>query len=130
VVIDTSLYIQWYKGQNELVYRMSQHAVCYLSTIVLTELLAGANTEAKRRDVDRKKRIFSNLDRILVPDESISTKAGNTIQVMGEKSKNILGDVLIAMSAKAIGAFVWTVDKDFERIKQAHDFNLKVFEVQ
>ena len=130
VIIDTSLYIQWYKGKNELIYRLSQNVVCYLSSIVLIELLAGASNETKRNDVDRKKRIFSDMGRIIYPDESISMKAGKTIQKMNVKSKHILGDVIIAMSAKSIGATVWTMDKDFERIKESQDFKLKVFEDQ
>ena len=74
--------------------------------------------------------MFSAMNRIIFPDEIISSEAGKTIQKLGEKSKHILGDMIIAMSAKSIGATVWTIDKDFERIRDAKDFKLKVYEDQ
>jgi predicted nucleic acid-binding protein len=92
--------------------------------------MAGASTEAKRRDVERKKRMFASMDRIIYPNESISTKSGKCIQKMKVKSKHMLGDVIIAMTAKQIGATVWTTDKDFERIKESMDFKLRVFKGQ
>jgi predicted nucleic acid-binding protein len=74
--------------------------------------------------------MFSAMNRIIYPDETISSEAGKTIQKMGVKSKDILGDTIIAMSAKSIGATVWTMNKDFDKIRDVKEFKLKIFEPQ
>jgi len=127
VLVDTCLYIEWFRGNllehsNELLSNIP-----YLSSIVATELIAGAHSKIQKREISKFISHYEEADRIISPSHNICFQAGKCIEKLTIPSKNILGDSLIAMSAKSIGAEVWTINsKDFNLIKKVFPFKLKV----
>jgi predicted nucleic acid-binding protein len=127
ILVDTCLYIEWFRGNlldhsNELLSNIP-----YLSSIVATELLAGAHSKIQKREVLKFISHYEDADRIISPTHSACLQAGKCIEKLSIPSKAILGDSLIAMSAKSIGAQVWTINsKDFNLIKKTIPFKLNV----
>jgi predicted nucleic acid-binding protein len=126
VVVDTSLYIEWFRG-NLLEHSIELlNSVPYLSSVVATELFAGAHTKIQKRELSKFLSCYEKAERIITPSYSSCIQAGKCIEKLKYTSKSILGDSLIAMSAKSIGAEVWTANhKDFVALKSATPFKLK-----
>ena len=126
VLVDTSLYIEWFRGNllehsNELLSNIP-----FLSSVVAAELIAGAHSKPQKREIFKFISHYENAERIIAPSHNICLQAGKIIEKLNTTSKSILGDALIAMSAKSIGAEVWTTNiKDFASLKKAHTFKLK-----
>ena len=82
-------------------------------------------------------RTFDRLNRVVTPDKQVWFEAGEVLQQFGtrygfeEKGLARLShDVLIALTARKIGAVVYTSNlKDFERIRALRDFQLRVQDV-
>lgn len=93
--------------------------VRYLSPIVMMELAAGARTPTQKRTVDRLITPYRKAGRtILLPPDSFHS-AGIILAELGWNSrgdrKYLAHDLLIALSAKAVGAVLFTANrKDFE----------------
>jgi len=132
VVIDTNLYVDWLnEGQHEAVL-FQREAVKYLSAVVLMELLAGAFSARDRRLVREVTSAFARVRRILVPTVSIYEEAGDVLRRL-QKSQGytlasaygLVNDVLIALSARSIGATVITQNqRDFVAIQTIRPFKL------
>ena len=91
-----------------------------LSSVVATELLAGARTEAARRFVERDLLgAFDRRGRIIAPSVEAWTKTGLLLGRFGGGSIGAQwqNDLLIAYTARERGWCVITRDKDFERIR-------------
>ena len=134
LVIDTNLYIDWFnEGRHEEVL-FQRDAVKYLSAVVLMELRAGAASRADRRLVQRLENAFEKAGRILTPPRAVFAKAGDTLRRLqaeaGYKiggSHSIANDVLIAMSARSIGATVVTQNaRDYRVIERITPFRLTI----
>lgn len=134
LVIDTNLYVDWLnRGRHESVLFQSP-AVRYLSAVVLMELLAGAFTARDRRLVRQVGKAFTAVRRVLVPTARVYEEAGEVLRrlqasrgyTLGGKH-SVVNDVLIALSARAIGATVITRNaRDFEAIEGIRPFALEV----
>lgn len=132
VVIDTNVYVDWLNaGQHEAVL-FQREAVKYLSAVVLMELLAGAFSARDRRLVREVTSAFARVRRILVPAVSIYEEAGDVLRRL-QKSQSytlasvygLVNDVLIALSARSIGATVITQnERDFVAIQTIRPFKL------
>ena len=126
IIVDTSLYIEWFRG--DLLEYSSEllNNVPLLSSVVITELLAGAHSVKQKRELNKFFNQYEKANRIISPTNSTYFLAGECIQKLQVTSKSILGDSLIAMTAKSIGAEVWTVNaKDFSALKKVKSYKLK-----
>jgi len=134
LVIDTKVYIDWLdKGWHEDVL-FPRDSVKYLSAVVLMELRAGATTRADRRVVRRLQTAFARAGRILAPSREVFAQAGDALRRLQveagydlRRSHSIVNDVLIAMSARSIGATVVTRnERDYRAIARIRPFRLAV----
>jgi predicted nucleic acid-binding protein len=131
VVLDTNLYVDWLnRGLHESLF-VGPGLVRYLSAVVLMELRAGAKMLPARRAVDQLRRAYEASARILAPDAEIFDRAGRTLRRLRDlgrevRKASLVNDVLVAHSARAIGASVFTADRDFEAIRSVLDFDLQM----
>ncbi len=134
VVIDTNVYVDWInRGQHEEVL-FQRDTVKYLSAVVLMELRAGAVSRGDRRIVQRLETGFQRAGRILTPSQALFAEAGDTLRrLQVEAGYNIRGshsianDVLIALSARSIGAVVVTQnERDYRAIEGIRSFRLTI----
>ena len=126
VVIDTNIYIDWFNvGRHEDVL-FQRDAVKHLSAVVLMELRAGAFAVRDRRLVQRVESAFARAGRILLPSRRVFVEAGDVLRRLQARrgfhlaaSHSIVNDVLIALSARSIGATVVTQNAGHYRAIQA-----------
>ncbi len=91
-----------------------------LSSVVASELLAGARTDSARRLVERDLlNAFERRDRIVAPSAAAWAKTG---LVLGRATTAAIGaswqnDLLLAHTAREFGWTLVTRDKDFTRIR-------------
>ena len=91
-----------------------------LSSVVASELLAGARTDSARRLVERDLLdAFDRRGRIVAPSTGAWTKTG---LVLGRATTSAIGaswqnDLLLAHTAREFGWTLITRDKDFTRIR-------------
>ena len=130
VVIDTNVYIDWFnKGRHEAVL-FRREAVKYLSAVVLMELLAGAFSAVDRSLVRKVASAFAKVDRIVVPTVKVYEEAGEVLRQLQAShgytvpsAYGLVNDVLIALSARSIGAVVITQnERDFAAIRAIRPF--------
>ena len=121
IVIDTNLCITWLnEGRHEEVL-FQRDAVKYLSTVVVLELYAGAFSPRDRRVLRDVVAAFDRADRMLVPSRAVWEDAGHVLRALqesrapvGTRYPSLVNDVLIALSARSIGASVVTSNaRDF-----------------
>jgi len=134
LVIDTNVYIDWLnKGRHEDVL-FQRDVVKYLSAVVLMELRAGAVLRADQRVVRRLETAFERAGRILAPSRALFAEAGDTLRRLQVEagyniggSHSIANDVLIALSARSIGATVVTQnERDYRAIERVRSFRLTI----
>lgn len=132
IVIDTNVYVDWLnEGQHEAIL-LQREAVKYLSAVVLMELSAGAFSARDRRLVREVTSAFAKVDRILLPTVTIYEEAGDVLRRLQESrgytvasAYGLVNDVLIALSARSIGATVITQnERDFVAIQTIRPFKL------
>jgi len=132
LVIDTNIYIDWLNvGRHEDIL-FQRDTIKYLSAVVLMELRAGAFSSGDRRLVRRVESAFEKAGRILAPSRGVFAEAGDALRRLQERgfrveaSHSIVNDVLIALSARSIGATVVTQnERDFRAIRAVRPFELR-----
>ena len=134
VVIDTNVYVDWInRGRHEAVL-FERETVKYLSAVVLMELRGGAFSERDRRLLQRLQTAFERAGRVLTPSRSVFAEAGDALRrLRAERGYNIgasysiSNDVLIALSARSIGASVVTQNEgDYRAIQAVRPFRLVI----
>jgi Predicted nucleic acid-binding protein, contains PIN domain len=98
------------------------------------ELRAGAVSPDDRRIVQRIQAKFAGARRILVPSGTVFVEAGDVLRQLRLKrgfnignARSIVNDVLIALSARSIGATVATQnERDYRAIQSISPFHLLV----
>jgi predicted nucleic acid-binding protein len=134
VVADTNVYVDWInRGRHEDVL-FARETVRYLSAVVLMELRAGASSPADRRLLEGLQRAFERAGRVLTPSRRVFAEAGDTLaRLRSERSfgvtasRSIANDVLIALSARSIGATLVTQNRrDYEAIQAVRPFRLAI----
>jgi len=131
VILDTNLYIGWFnKGLHEGLM-VGPGLVRYLSAVVQMELRVGATMLPARRALDQLVRAYRAAGRIVTPDAELFDQAGRTLQRLREAGREIrrsslVNDVLIALTARSLGATVLTADEDYEAIRAVVDFKLEM----
>lgn len=133
-ILDASIYIPFInKGIAHPIFELKlERPVLYMSAEVIEELYAGAFDNTSITFLDRLYKTFENLGRLIVPDASDWKHTGRIVSKLGQKYgfedtflSRITNDILIALSARRIGAIVVTNNtKDFLRIKEFVEFKI------
>jgi predicted nucleic acid-binding protein len=134
LVIDTNVYIDWFNAGRYEDILFQQDTVKHLSAVVLMELRAGAFSVPDRRLVQRVESAFAKAGRIVTPSRTVFAEAGDALRRLHasrgfqiNKSHSIVNDVLIALSARSIGATVVTKNGGHYRaIQSVRTFQLLV----
>ncbi len=134
VVLDTSIYIPYInEGVSHPVFELEEYIpIIYMSAVVMEELYAGAHDRKTVRLLDKLYDTFQSLNRLITPDAQDWQQAGKVIARMGRKYgfekrflSRITNDVLIAITARKIGALVITKNKkDFSLIREFLNFKM------
>jgi predicted nucleic acid-binding protein len=131
-VLDTNLYVRAFRseaGAEDLQAFYSAYApVTYLSSIVVHELLVGANTPAKVRSIrENVVAPLARTRRIVTPSHKAWDTSGEAIARMVRKTKrdlrsvpkSLIHDYLLAASCREVGATLITENvADFTEIRQ------------
>ena len=134
VVIDTNIYVDWINhGRHEPIL-FAPETVKYLSAVVLMELRAGAFSRSDRRLLRRLETAFDRAGRLLTPSRGVFAEAGDALRKLQADrgyavagGHSIVSDVLIALSARSIGATVVTQnERDYRAIQSVRPFRLAV----
>jgi predicted nucleic acid-binding protein len=130
-VIDTSVYIDNLRSRRFEKELLGLKFIVRCSAVVLAELGRGARSREMVRFVDSLSRNF----RMIAPNEREWVDSGKIVGRLARakgydirKTREIHFDVLIAVTARRIGAYLITSDADdFTAIRQVIDFNLIVW---
>ncbi len=124
VLLDTNVFIGYLRAglHTEWVFGRVNHTIRFLSAIVLMELRFGADTPRRKRAVDSIQRAFPS-SRVIAPTPAVFEHAGRVFRTLHRDGAGLqdrlgpLNDLLIALTAKQIGATVVTNNFDeFRRI--------------
>ena len=134
VVIDTNIYIDWFNAGRHHDLLFERDTVKHLSAVVLMELRAGALRASDRRLVERVEEAFARAGRILTPSHAVFAEAGDALRCLQvdhgfrvETRHSIVANVLIALSARSIGATVVTGNgRHYRAIQAVRPFQLVV----
>ncbi|HYQ96984.1 MAG TPA: PIN domain-containing protein [Candidatus Nitrosocosmicus sp.] len=137
-LIDTDLYIDLIQSGTTLpfireIYDKDALGI-YFSSVVAQELLAGARTLAARKRVEILFRPFERVGRVVTPTHSHWKDAGLIIaQVLRDrpdlrnKLQALVNDCLLALSARSLGATLYTRNRDdFSVLQRQRSFSLIV----
>ncbi len=126
LVIDTNIYIDWFNAGRHEEILFARETIKHLSAVVLMELCAGAFDVRDRRLVQRVESAFAKAGRILLPSRVVFVEAGDVLRRLQvkrdfqlEASHSIVNDVLIALSARSIGATVVTQNERHYRANRS-----------
>ena len=131
-LIDTNIFIDRFSNQDLYKEIFLSEGFVYLSSVVLMELRAGAHIKESINAVSEIGDFFRKVDRIVIPAMKDFERAGEILSelqsVKGydiKKSVSITNDCLIAVSARSIGAVLYTQNKkDFQAILDVFDFKV------
>ncbi len=109
----------------------------YLSSIVVEELYAGALDVGAVRLVERHVQALEKAGRVVNPNFQDWKEAGKLIATISRKEpgrkpkiQQMLNDILLALSARRIGADLFTFNRDdFELIRRYKPFSLKTLRI-
>lgn len=127
-LLDTAIYIENFRS-GRFTFRLLQSPfIIRCSSVVLHELLRGARTATERKFVFE----LSRQCQVLTPTEQQWLKAAEILNRLRRrehyeavKVRELAFDVLIALSARSIGASVITTNHaDFETIQREVPFHL------
>lgn len=131
VVLDTNVYIDWMNRGSFEKWMLGRGLVRYLSAVVGMELQAGAKMLPARRAVEQIVRAYEKAGRLVVPRADVFDHAGRALRRLRDDGREVrraslVNDVLIALSARALGATVVTMDADFRAIAEVVSFQLEM----
>ncbi len=139
ILYDTSFYIGVLRSKSfAQAFRSRYEAdipITFFSSVVIQELLAGATDRLKQAVVEGLYRPFVHNGRIVTPTHSVWEEAGRLLGVMRGQRKNhidrltgsFVNDLLIALSARGVGAKVLTLNSDdFTLIRKYLPFSLEI----
>jgi len=127
-VIDTSIYLNHFRHGK---YREELQKGIFLvrnSSVVLAELYRGCHEPEEREHIDELAENFP----VITPPEKIWLESGKILAQLAKqkgyqpgKIRDLHFDVLIALSARSVGAVLITNNRrDFEEVKKLKDFKL------
>jgi predicted nucleic acid-binding protein len=137
-LIDTDLYIDLIQSGTSLpiireLYEKDAPGI-YFSSIVVQELLAGARSPAGRRRAETLFRPFERVGRVVTPNHSQWKDAGTMLAKvlrirsdLKAKVPSLVNDCLLALSARSLGATLYTRNRDdFMLLQRIRSFSLVV----
>jgi len=137
-ILDTSVYLSFLRRDGEIhdLRFLLRPTLLYMSSVVFAELYVGAKDRSTIRSLERLYRTFDRLDRVVTPEKQVWFEAARLLQQLGVRRgfearglARLTHDVLIALTARKIGAVVFTQNRrDFERIRELRYFQLRVYE--
>ena len=127
-ILDTSVYVDNLRSGRFKQEILDLKFVIRCSAVVLAELSRGARSREMKRFVDD---LAKNL-RIIAPNEREWVQSGRIVNRLVvskgygiHKTREIHFDVLIALTARRIGAYLITCNiDDFTAVREFFDFNL------
>lgn len=131
LLFDTNVLVDWInRGDHEEVV-LRPGSIRVLSSVVEMELRAGLRTRRDRLAVDGLTRAYAKAARIVCPTPRVFAEAGGLLsklarQGMEARRASLVNDVLIALSARSVGATVVTRDADFQAIRAVAPFRLEL----
>lgn len=135
-LLDTSLYIPYLNEGlfAEVVERSAPNRFEseIVSAVVLAELYAGARTRHDIRLIHQLRKPAEKRGKIVGPSLPDWFEAGQLMArlegpLRGEGRARLLNDILIALSARKVGAVLYTLNgRDFEKIRRLKSFQLQV----
>ena len=131
-LLDTSIYIENFRSGRFTFRLLHSPFIIRCSAVVLHELLRGAHTRTEQKFVFE----LSRDCQVLTPTEQQWLKAAEILQRLrrrqhydATKLRELAFDVLIALSARSIGAAVITTNHaDFRLIQREVSFQLMCWE--
>ncbi len=132
VFLDTNIYVDWLRRDLRPELVMGRGPLRFLSAVVEMELRAGAYTRSSRRALERAVHGYMAAARIVPPTSGIFADAGEILRRLRASGRDVrraslVHDVLIALTARTIGATLVTADAgDFEAIRTLRRFSLEV----
>jgi predicted nucleic acid-binding protein len=130
VLLDTNIYIDWINRGLREGLMLGSGVLRYLSAVVVMELRAGARTRNDRSAIDRLVRAYAAGGRLIAPTNLVFDRAGSVLRKLKLAGREVrsapfVNDVLIALTARAVGATVVTANlADFEAIREVQPFAL------
>jgi predicted nucleic acid-binding protein len=137
-LIDTDLYIDLIQSGTTLpfireIYYNDTPGI-YFSSVVAQELLAGARTPAGRKRVEILFRPFERVGRVVTPSHNHWKDAGGILAEvlrgrpeLRDKLPALVNDCLLALSARSLGATLYTRNRDdFTLLQSRRSFSLVV----
>ena len=128
VLLDTNLYVGWLNHGLHETLMVGPGFVRYLSSVVQMELRVGAATRSARRLLDQLVRAHRASARLVAPTTAVFDEAGLVLRALRMAGREVrhaplTNDVLIALTARHIGATLYTADAaDFTAIRRIRDF--------
>jgi predicted nucleic acid-binding protein len=124
IIYDTSVYIEFLRSKSfansfRSLYEVNI-PVTFFCSVVVQELIAGATDQLKRAAVEGLYRPFERSRRIVTPTHAAWREAGRLLATMRVKRSDrkdrltgsFINDLLIALSARSVGASVVTLNAD------------------
>ena len=137
-ILDTSVYLPFLRRNAKIqdLTFLRRPTLLYLSSVVFAELFAGARDRPTVRLLERFYRTFDRANRVIAPDQQVWLEAAHVLHRFGIRRgfearglARLSHDILIAMTARKIGAVVFTRNHtDFQRIQEVRDFRLEIYE--
>jgi len=139
LVFDTSVYVtilrdREFAGAFRERYRRDVPRT-HICSVVIQELLAGARTSQHRRFAAALYEPFERVGRVVTPTHRVWKDAGAVLAGLWTRlpaarsrvARGLGNDVLIALTARSIGATVITRNgRDFRLVQQVRPFELEV----
>jgi len=128
VLFDTCVYVDWLSQGRHEELMLGPGLVRYLSAVVAMELRAGVSHRASRDAVTSLTRAYRSAGRLVVPSGEVFERAGavlRQLKLAGREVRqaSLCNDVLIALTARSIGAIVVTANvDDFAAIRRIETF--------
>jgi predicted nucleic acid-binding protein len=135
-LIDTNLYVDVIQtgGTPPVIRELYEREApgIYFSSVVAQELLAGARSRFGRRAVETLLAPFEKAHRMITPSHREWRETGAVLAEILERRQDLksklpalVNDCLLALSARAIGATLYTRNRDdFIMIRQMRPFSL------
>lgn len=127
-LLDTSVYIENFRTGRFTLKLLRSPWIVRCSAVVLHELRRGARTESERRfvaELTRKVKIVTPTERHWLESAEILDRLRRVKGYELKKLRELAFDILIALSARDIGATVITCNRgDFDEIGQQASFRV------
>ncbi len=140
IVFDTSVYIRALRAgdvsmlNEKNVPRSTYSSPVWLSAVVLEELFAGASDKNTIKLISKFEKGFSQVNRIIVPNQSDWSNAGRILNKIGRKygfekigKARLANDAVLAMSVARKGFKLRTANtKDFKLLSEFRQFRWEI----